>query len=318
MKLKSYTNNKLFLLIFVSIFFLFQGCVAINTYPAVARAGDTITLSLGSVDGLDKSKLQISFVPQSTGLPIDLTANIRSVLKIYPDRTSPTSIGNTSTFFLTSFSGHAAWMNIAVIDLPANLPIGQGYFQVVYSNDVRVPNTIWVPSAEGMHIATEIIAGTGTNNSFSYYSDSGSILTGAFSDVESLPHVVLRPASGNNYNSAIYPAAAEYRIRLPISGNVSSMDDSEIHVIWDYKPNEDNRQIQLNWRRQSDVITVNVLVPTDLTISDRLYQFSIVVDPVNNNVIDINGTPQLLSYRYFDLNGNQITSIQIPEVVVMK
>ena len=307
--------------LFVVALLVLQGCVAVQTFPSVARAGDTITLALGSVDGLDKTKMTLSYVPQSTGVAIDITANIRSVLKIYPDRTSPASLNNTYTAFLTAFSGHAAWMNMAVINLPATLPTGPGYFQVDFNDSVRVPNTSGVVNAEGLHIATEILAGTGAANSFTYYTNPpANTLAGNFQSLEPLPHVVLRAAATTNYAAGTkHPAAAEFRIQLPITGDVQAMDDSEVHVIWDYKPGEDNMQIQLSWHRLADVITVNVLVPTNIALSERLFQFSIVIDKAsNNNLININGTPQLLSYKYFDLNGNEMTAEFTPEVVVMK
>lgn len=324
MKSEMYMNQRLFFLVFAALFVLLQGCVAVNTFPTVARAGDTITLSLGSVDGLDKSKLQITYTPQSTGVPINLTSNIRSVLKVYPDRTSSASMADGFTALLTAYTGHAMWLNIAVVDLPASLPEGQGYFRVDFASSVRVASTTSVQSAEGVQIATEILPGVGSANPFSYFiANPNPILAqnGNFTRLEPLPHVVLRPAASSNYTAGVnHPAAAEFRIRVPIiSDDVTTWDDSEVHVIWENKPGEDNKQIQLNWSRQSDVITVNVLIPTDLTIVEQQMQFSIVINPaMAGNVIDVAGTPQLLSYRYFDLNGTEIPPTYTPEVVVMK
>lgn len=308
-------------LMFTAIFCFLQGCVAVQTFPNVARAGDTITLALGSVDGLDKSKLTLAYIPQSTGVPIDITSSVRSVLKVYPDRTSSASMSDAWTSNLTVFSGHAMWMNVAVVDLPVTLPTGPGYFQVDFADSVRVPASNVITSAESKHIVTEILAGSGAPNNFSYYAMAGAASQPVnFNRLEPLPHVVLRPALSGNYGfGGVHPAAAEYRIKLPINGNQQTLDASELHVIWDYKPGEDNKQIELNWHHDNDVITVNVLVPTDLTLVEQQVQFSIVIDPsYADNIVDIHGTPQLLSQRFWDLNGNEMTAQLTPEVIVMK
>jgi hypothetical protein len=323
MKSERYINKQLCLVVFAAIFVLLQSCVALNTYPTMARAGDTITLSLGSVDGLDKSRLQIFYTPQATGVPINISSNIRSVLKVYPDRTSSASMADIWTSQLTVYSGHAMWMNVVVVDLPASLPTGLGYFTVDFASSVRVASTSYVASAESVRINTEILPGTGIKNDFFYYAaNPNPVLAqiGNFTRLEPLPHVVLRPGAATNYASgANHPAAAEFKIKLPVSGNVSILDDSEVHVIWDYKPGEDNKQIQLNWSRQLDVITVNVLVPTDLTITEQQMQFSIVINPaMAGNKINIDGTALLQSFRYYDLNGVGFTPAFTPEVVVMK
>jgi hypothetical protein len=277
--------------IFAAAFFLLQGCVAVQTYPTVARAGDTITLALGSVEGLDKSKMTLAFVPQSTGVPVYITSNIRNVVRIYPDRTSFVSLGNTNSISLTGYSGHAMWMNIAVVDLPSTLPVGKGYFQVTFTSDVRVPN--FVQNAPGIQIATEILPGSGTASTFSYW----------------------------GLNGALFPLSSQLSLLKPLPGVVLGMDldPSELHVIWEYKPTEDNKQIALSWHYDgSGVITVNMLAPIAMSINEKQIRFTIVVDPsYAGNLIQANGTPVLLSQRLFDANGNSITAQYPPEVVVL-
>ncbi|MDQ1363057.1 MAG: hypothetical protein QG652_917 [Pseudomonadota bacterium] len=309
---------------FFAVFFvLLQGCVAVQSFPATARAGDTITLALGSVDGLNKSNLQISYTPQSTNIPVDLTANIRNVFKVYPDKTSRVWLDTAdSANILNVFAGHGAWLNVAVLDLPATLPSGYGSFQVDFGNGVIVPNTFAVQSAETVQIISEILpaaAGTGVASSFYYYSAPGGVISGNLSKLAAIPQVVLRPQVSNSYFSLLKPSAAEYRIKLPIIGDVQALDDSSVHVIWDDKPGEFNKQIQLNWKRQGDELTVNILVPVAQAIQADLHRFSIIVlDADGINAIDPAGTPQLLSYRYFDFNGAEFAPTYTPEVVVMK
>jgi len=302
---------------------LLQACVAVQSFPTAARAGDTITLALGSVDGLSKSNLTVHYTPLSTGIPVDLTANVRSVFKVYPDKTSRVWLDTSdSANILNVWAGHGAWLSVAVLNLPSSLPAGAGYFQVVFGNGVIVPNAASVQTVESVQIGAEILpasAGAGSQSGFDYYGFPGNVENGNLSKLESISKVVLRPRESNYYVSQVNPAAAEYVIRLPILGDIQALDNSSVHVVWDDKPGEFNKQIQLSWRRQDDLLTVNVLVPGEFSIYENLHRFSVMVLDVDGaNAIDPNGTPQLLSYRYFDLNGNQITGSFIPEVVVMK
>lgn len=302
---------------------LLQACVAVQSFPTAARAGDTITLALGSVDGLNKSNLTVHYTPLATGVSIDLTPNIRSVFKVYPDKTSRVWLDtDDSANILNVFTGHGAWLNVAVLDLPATLPAGAGYFQVDFDESVVVPNTFAVQSAESVSIFVDILpvaAGAGLPSGFDYHSVPGVIDSGDLSRLGSLDHVVLRPKSALGYTSQIKPAAAEYRIRLPVIGDPMAIEDSSVHVIWDDKPGEFNKQIQLSWHRQGDELTVNVLVLVDSGISADWHRFSVVVlDAAGANAINPDGVPQLLSYRYFDFNGSEMTPSYEPEVVLMK
>lgn len=320
MKTKFYMNQKLCLAVFAALFVLLQGCVAVQSFPTAARAGDTITLALGSVDGLNRSNLQIFFTPQSTGLPVGLTANIRSVFKVYPDKNSRVWLDAAdSANILNVWAGHSAWLSVAVLNLPSNLPAGPGYFTVTFGSGAVLPNRSSVQSADTVQIGAEILPGMGVAGNFNYYGFPGNQENGSLRTLESVHCVVLRPSETNYYVSSIKPAAAEYRIRIPMVGDISALDGSSVHVIWDDKPGEFNKQIQLNWYRQNDVFTVNVLVPGAQAIQENLHRFSIIVlDADGVNVIDPAGTPQLLSFRYFDLNGAEIAPSFTPEVVVMK
>jgi len=313
---------KFYIISAILAFLSVQGCVSVQSFPSIARAGDTITLALGSVDGLTKSNLHITYTPESTSTPIDLTSNIRNVIKVYPDRSSLISMGATTDMsLLTGFSGHAAWLDVVVVDLPESLPTGPGYFSIDFDDTVRVPNTAAIQQAEGVQITTEIVSGAGMQNDFSYYYSAGAApLTGNLTKLKPQPQVLLRPKENTGYNfGSVHPAAAEYRIRIPVDGDIATLQDNEIHVIWDYKPGEDNKQIQTSWHRNDNVITVNVIVPTDSTLTEQMFQFSIVINPlVQGNKIDVSGAPELLSYRYFDLQGNEVPASYAPEVVIIQ
>ena len=76
--------KRVWLCIFAAVFFLMQGCVAVQTFPTAARAGDTLTLAVGSPDGMTKTNTSVQFVSGSytTALPI------RAIIRLKPDNTS--------------------------------------------------------------------------------------------------------------------------------------------------------------------------------------------------------------------------------------
>ena len=143
------------IVIFTAVFFLLQGRVVIQSFPSVAISGDTISLALGTVEGLNKNNIHLNFYPSSTGQPVDITSSVRNVLKICPNNLSSTwLIGGDGTPRITAFSGHGAWLNIAIVDLPTTLPSGSGCFQVTFDNSVILPNFAAIQSANGVHINT--------------------------------------------------------------------------------------------------------------------------------------------------------------------
>jgi len=305
--------------IFAVLLLSIQGCVSLQSFPTVARAGETITLAVGSQDGLTSNNVQILYYPDGQTTPIDLTSNIRSVFKIAPDKTS--YAWQFQAVVLNNASGHTPWLNVIAIDLPDTLPTGKGYFKIVFGNSVVEPNPAIVASAESKEVAIEIIPGIGSASTFPYqaYPSSGASL-GDLSSLQPLPHIVLRYVGDPNFTGQTV-AAAEYRIKLPISGDLTKIDNRYVRVIWDDKPADGAKQIQLSWSRNVDELKVNVL---SLPVSgDSFYakqiRFSILVLPHENGIqIDPAGTPQLLSYRYFDDTGTEVTPLAVPEIKLMQ
>ena len=108
-----------------------------QTFPGVVRAGDTVTFAIGSLDGLNRSNITVEYYPDSDPAnPVDLTRFVRSVMKVYPDKTSQAYWDVTSGYGLetltsqTSLSGHGPWQSVVVVDLPLTLPSGTGIFRI--------------------------------------------------------------------------------------------------------------------------------------------------------------------------------------------
>ncbi len=296
------------------------GCVAIQTFPLSARSGDTITIPIGSQDGVTRDNITVLFYPEGVSTPINLTANVRSIVKIYPDKTSRAWVFDTYMKTANSFMGHGQWQNVVVLDLPT-LPVGLGYFNITFDSDVLIPNPAAIQSVDGVNIALEILPGTGLSHSFEYLTSAGSAaLMGDLQLLEPMSQVVLRyNKSPANHQTGIRISAAKYKIRLPLATDPTLLERRDIHVVLDERATYGNRQIQINWSHINDLVTVNLIAPTQSQIAANAIRFSILIDPSGNNGnrIDRFGTPVLESFSYFNENGNVVLpDADLPEVVM--
>ena len=138
--------------------FFGTGCTALKTFPQAARGGDTIALAVGSPDGMTRANTTATFTSDSDGIPIDITANIRSIFKLYADKASSIYAKFSTTASIVNTSGHEPWVTIVALDLPTGLSTGPG--QIQFNTPAAYPTI-------GSHInnfpvALEILPGTGT------------------------------------------------------------------------------------------------------------------------------------------------------------
>jgi hypothetical protein len=110
------------LILSLCLVLLHSGCTSLQTFPVAARAGDTVSLAVGSYDNMTKNNITVEFLPDGV-LPGSGTAlTPRAVFRLYADQTS--FAYQNPTFLLggvSGKSGHAPWLNVLVIDLPSSL-----------------------------------------------------------------------------------------------------------------------------------------------------------------------------------------------------
>ena len=286
---------------------LLQSCVAVQTFPIAARAGDTITLAVGSPDGMTKANTTLTFTPTvdgvPTGAPIDISAGIRSIVKINPDETSGLALFSARNVdVLERDAKHGAWLSMIVLDLPdaTVLPVGEGVIDVTTSASYSQFSPVIWPS-----IGIEILPGTGVSNQFSY-EWGGSTQLGNLKNLESLIQVVARP------DVSILPgafAAAEIKLNIPMQKKTdgSYVDNSLIRVVHDESNATRSKQVQMFWSRIGDEITINFLSPSG-TMSINEMRFSVVLYAKSTKryvyeFVDPPG-PTVSSVKVFDVNGD--------------
>ena len=292
---------------------IFQGCTMVQTYPLAARAGDTITIAPGSLDGATKKNISVQYYPSSAPTtPIDLTPNIRSVFNITPDRTSPA--WTTSSAQLISLgSGHGPWQTVIALDLPTSgLPVGAGNIRVTMGTGVTAPSTAHTP--EGVDMALEILSGAGTKNLFQYmpYPWGNTIVKGALVDLMPGKQYVIKP-NMQDLNNAVDYAAVEYTLHMPfrnIGDGLPPLTITDyVRVVLDSHPNNDLYQVDLHWHQVGDNIIVAITSPYGV-VADRQTRFSVVAD--KSAPFNFYGAASITGVKYFDVNGNLVATTPVP------
>ena len=145
----------------LSIMAFATGCVSVQPLSNIARAGDTVTLAVGSPQDMTASNTSAVFVPDAGGSATPVS--IRSIFKVYPDKTSDVWLNDQLLPFIHQSTGHAPWQTIIVVDLPASLPVGPG--------NIEITTTASFPELQSdineVPVALEIIPGNGQPHQFS-------------------------------------------------------------------------------------------------------------------------------------------------------
>jgi hypothetical protein len=275
----------------VFIAFFLQGCVATQSFPTVARGGDTITLAVGSPDGMTKANTTAQFISDVDSSTIVLP--IRSIIRLRPDQTSQTALFDGLVDAQDNYTVHSQWLTVLVIDLPEGLTIGAGHIDI---NTSATYGTLPV-GVNDIPVSIEIIEGTGVSNDFNYNNNFGGVGAGNLSALEPLPQAVFR--TPNLAWTQVLFAAAEVKINLPLG----SVPTSDIRVVADdfYTKNAQD-QVQMNWSRNGDEITVNFISPI-ATMEPLQLRFSVVLSP-GNTFVTAPG-PGVVSVKLYDISGEQ-------------
>ena len=276
--------------LFILFAFLLQGCVVTQSFPTVARGGDTITLAVGSPDGMNKSNTTAEFVSDVDGSVVALP--IRSIIRLRPDQTSKLALFDFIVDAQDYYTGHSQWVSVIVIDLPDGLTIGTGIINIDSSASYgNLPVGV-----NDIPVSIEIINGTGIRNDFTYNNNFGHVGPGNLSSLEALPQAVMRPPFLTQY---VFLAAAEIKVNVP----VGSIPNQYIRVVADdfYTKNSQD-QVQMNWSRNGDVFTVNFISPT-ASMEPKQLRFSIVLRP--GNTFLTSPAPSVVSTKLYDVNGER-------------
>ncbi len=298
---------------------ILHGCANLQTYPQVARAGDTISMTLGTADKLTRAGTTVEFVSDSDpGTTYDLTNNIRALFRLYADKTSSAIVDQPGSW-LPDMTGHEPWMNVMMLDLPGGLPPGTGKITVTPNSEAQFP--LQEPPPE---MDIEIIAGTGKPNSFSYWQTFGGPRIGDLSRLEPKPQVVVRPPVppgpwGFQGCGTSRFGAVEVNLNIPTAliasdgtTSLGPVPDDQIRLLVEDLRGEPTgsgilttSQVQMFWTRTGDDFRVMFISPTGMTKCETRFAMILVRinltgnDPQFSQAI----SPTLTSIDYYDLDG---------------
>jgi hypothetical protein len=290
------------------------GCIAYSPIPTAARAGDTITVAVGSPDGMTKNNVSVNFQPDAGGPPVDLTNNVAAIFKLYPDPSSPLiagNWGNVSTIY--DNSGHVPWLTVVAIDLPPEMPVGTGKINVnttaVYPTNSASVNLI--------PITFEILPGTGSphNRWYNIGSSGPSWLSADLSTVQPPHQVMVRPK---------FPATAEWptygAIQLKLRFADGAPPSKGFQFITDDASLFTGSERNVSYSVSGDQLLV-MYTSAHGWLSYTEPRFGLVPRPVRSvtqppPVTMPTAPPILLSVDYYDVDGNVVSGPPTTDYVI--
>jgi len=280
--------------IFLSAIFL-NGCVAVQSFPLAARAGDTITLAVGSAEGLTKDNTTIEFIsdwngdifPVHEGIPGG-DNNLRAIVPVYPDKRTQLWI-NSDASSIDENTGHGSWLTVLVVDLPRNLPDGTGRLRV--NTLATYPGSVHI---NDYPVSIEILpTRPDAPNSFDYINSAGFSTQGDLTMLEVMPHYLIESAEPIG---AVYP---EYgAIEIVVDGVLDlSVNESNMYVVLDEMEQHLTSRVEMSWKRFGDQTTIRLV-----STKGKLNYYEVRASLFFRGLQEYTVFPTV-SARYFDVNG---------------
>jgi hypothetical protein len=284
------------------VIYLAAGCAVYNSYPLAARPGDTITLALGSADGITPANTTVSYTPDGMA-PIPLT--IKSIFKLYPDKTSATVANYSNAYYqITETSGHEGWLSVMAIDLPSTgIPAPS-------SGIIHVNTTAAYPTGAShindVPISLQVLGGSGLAHPLEYLIGFGSRLKGNLSGLEPSHQVMVTPPFDE---SAVWPTYGA--IELTLKFVADGAPPSEFQLVSDDVSLYTGSERNILKKVTGDELTVSYISPRGL-LTYYEPRFSVVPLPAKAISSPPPGTmpsspPILSSVRYYDVDGNEVS-----------
>ncbi len=283
--------------LFVSAITLFLGgCISAQSFPHRARAGDTVTISLGSGQFVTRNNTTVVYTPDNDPAnPVDLTGDVLAIFRLYPDKISQVSLDSAATG-IPFIAYHEPWVSIATINLPLGMPEGTGTLQAT----TTAAYPAGTGSVNAVTMALEILPGVGAPFPMQY--NYGGLRTGDVTDLEPVPHIIVYPGSiWSTYG------AASYVLTVPIrKADGTPVLDQSIEVIAeDLRMPSTQSQVQLSWYRAGDTLTINFVSPTGM--SGKELRCTIALHGSGGaNPNQFSAPPSVNSVAYYDIDGNPV------------
>lgn len=296
--------NKNLLVALLLVFAGLPACTSVNSFPTIARAGDTVSVMVGGSEKARKETIDVSLTDASS-VVWDLKALglVRSVFNLRADGLAyGTHYSPYLDSYISWYAGHEPVQTVLMADLPATAAPGPATLTVTpHVND----NSSGV--AEPFTVNLEIIAGLGESDQFSRHSGSSSAPVD-FARLEPAPHAKINFGSGATIGA----------VSLTIGFDGAVLNGNDINV---YVPESAVRgsfvstgafgatQRMVYWHQNGQQLYVDVVAPQGIKTE---YLKVYIVHPKNL------GGPanfSIISSNTYDVSGNVISAVPVLEYV---
>ncbi|MBW1791599.1 MAG: hypothetical protein JRJ14_04910, partial [Deltaproteobacteria bacterium] len=246
------------------------------------------------------------------GSPVDITANVRSVFKLFADKVSPVyadgpGIG-TSQVVRTSV--HEPWITVMVIDIPEELfpgmplPAGPGHISITTAPSVTYPSISSHINDKtiAMEILPEILPQDGIASTFTYEFGTCCTAPGNLSQLEAQPHALVKSDLLEDLGGLTGYGAIE--MKLDFTGVTSlPINESNLHVAADDMTafTDSGRSIITGINNQ--MLTVIMISPKEKL---KAYEMRFAAAPKAGNTFT-GPLPTVDSVAFYNINGGTVT-----------
>ena len=291
---------KLLCALAIGIFAATSGCTSVNTFPAIARPGDTVSLMIGGSEMARKENVSVTLT-DSNNQTWDMKAlgRVRSVFNL---RTDGRAYGQHYSPYLDSYIswvyGHEPLQTVLVASLPATVAPGQANLTIVLNS--LSDNSSGVNSP--FNVKLEIIPGTGTAEQFRRVLPTGNMAVD-FTQMETAPNAKVTFGTGSTPIGAI-SMVIDFDETVVTPGDLNVyVPESAVRGDYVNAGVFGKTQRMVYWHQDGKQLYVDIVAPQG--IDPRYLQF-FVVHPHG-----LAGTPafNILSALVYDTGGNAIAVV---------
>ena len=272
-------------------------CTAVNTFPMLARPGDTVSVMVGGSEKARKETISATLT-DINGQTWDLKALglVRSVFNLRTDgRANGQHYSSYSDSFISWVYGHEPLQTVLVTDLPAGVAPGQASLSVMLNT---TDNSSGVASPFTVNL--EIIAGTGSADSFLRRSAAGGSLPVDFGKLEPAPNAKISFGTGaTTIGAASLVVDFDETVVNPNDLNVFA-PESAVRGTYSTPGAFGMTQRMVYWRQDGQKLYLDVVAPQGI---EPKYLKLYVVHPRG-----VSGSPafNLLSATVYGVDGSAI------------
>jgi hypothetical protein len=234
-----------------------QACTSVNTFPMIARPGDTVSVMVGGSEKVRKETISVNLTDaNSQTWDLKSMGLVRSVFNLRTDgRAHGLHYSSYSESFISWAFGHEPLQTVLVTDLPPGVAPGPASLSVALNTD---DNSSGIGSPFTINL--EIIGGAGSTDGFLRQNPFGSDVAVDFGSLEPAPHAKVDFGMGTQVIGAV---------SLVVDFNEAAVNPGDINV---YVPESAVRntsvanafgktQRMVYWRQDGQRLYIDAIAP---------------------------------------------------------